>query len=292
MPAIPVPADPLPPGWIPPLLGGALLALFTWLETRQPLRVARRPKARRVSRNLMTAALSALPSVALGFAVAPLLAWVAHERIGLLHVVQLPAWVHAVLAILLLDWTHWFWHWLNHEVPILWRFHLVHHVDQDLDASTALRFHYGELALAIPFRLLQVAVIGASATAFWVWSTALLASVLFHHSNLRLPARMEGLLVRVIVSPRMHGIHHSTIRSERNTNYASLLSIWDFLHRTCLLSVPQRVLRIGVPPLDEDERQVSFGRIMVLPFQERAKAGLADAAGPPRVVAARTTLVG
>src|SRR5262245_64169997 len=76
-------------------------------------------------------------------------------RVGLLHQLALPPWLHVALAVLLLDWTLWVWHWANHAVPFLWRFHLVHHVDQDLDASTGLRFHFGELALSVPYRALD-----------------------------------------------------------------------------------------------------------------------------------------
>ncbi|HVS11957.1 MAG TPA: sterol desaturase family protein [Planctomycetota bacterium] len=279
------------PGWVTPALVVGAFALLTWLETRRQLRVATRDKLRRVLRNLGTGALAAavvapLQSVAL----APLAARLEGGRIGLLYPLGLPPWLHVLAAVLLLDWSLWVWHWLNHVVPFLWRFHLVHHVDQDLDASTALRFHFGELALSIPYRALQIAAIGVPASALGLWSAALFVSILFHHSNLRLPLAVERWLVRLVVTPRMHGIHHSTVRSERDTNYSSLLSVWDRLHGTTLLAVPQREVRIGVPPLLEAE-QVTFGRITLLPFGRAARAGLAEAAGPPRAIAPRSTLV-
>jgi len=279
------------PGWVTPALVVGAFALLTWLETRRKLRVATRDKTRRVLRNLVTGALAAVVVTApQAFLLSPAVVRLEEERIGLLYAVGMPAWLHVLVAVLLLDWTLWIWHWLNHVVPFLWRFHLVHHVDQDLDASTALRFHFGEMALSLPYRALQIAVIGAPAYAIGIWTAALFVSILFHHSNLRLPFAVERWLVRLVVTPRMHGIHHSTVRSERNTNYSSLLSVWDRLHGTTLLAVPQREIRVGVPPLLDSEH-ATFGRITLLPFGRAARAGLAEAPGPPRAVAPHSTLV-
>ena len=92
-----------------------------------------------------------------------------------------------IASILLLDYTLYIWHVLTHRVPFLWRFHLPHHVDLDLDASTALRFHFGEMMLAVPYRLLQVTLFGIDYRTYSIWQTFLFACILFHHSNLRLP---------------------------------------------------------------------------------------------------------
>ena len=186
----------------------------------------------------------------------------------MLHLVHWPRWAVLLATVVLLDYTLWWWHWASHRVPFLWRFHLVHHVDRDLDASTALRFHFGELALSVPVRALQVVVIGVDVQGLWLWQTILFASILFHHSNVRLPARIERLLVLLIVTPRMHGIHHSDVIEETNSNWSSLLSAWDFLHRTSRLEVPQESITIGVPAFN-DPRDVTLGRILVLPFQHQ-----------------------
>jgi len=278
------------PAWLVPALVAGAFVLFTWLEQQRPLRAATRGKWRRVARNLGTGALSAAIVAPLqAILLAPLVERVEERRVGLLHLVALPSWLQIALAVLLLDWTLWMWHRANHVVPFLWRFHLVHHVDQDLDASTALRFHFGELSLSVLVRVVQVAVIGAPASAVAIWSAALFVSIFFHHSNWKLPLALERRLVRIVVTPRMHGIHHSTVRSERNTNYSSLLTVWDRLHGTWLLSVPQRKVEIGVPPLVDDE-DARLGRITLLPFRRSARAGLAEASGQPRVVGPRTEL--
>ena len=235
-------------------------------ETLAPLRPAVESKLRRIVRNLSTAGISlAVMTLLQAPLLQPVAAWIVRERIGLLQAVEWPRWVETLLAVVLLDYTLWWWHWATHRVPFLWRFHLVHHVDRDLDASTALRFHFGELALSIPVRAAQMIAIGVDPYSIWLWQTILFASILFHHANVRLPLAFERLLAHVIVTPRMHGIHHSNREDETNSNWSSLLSAWDFLHRTFRLDVPDERITIGVPAWRE-ARDVTFGKILKLPF--------------------------
>lgn len=262
--------------WVGPLVAAATFLPLLVFEMLRPLRPAVEPKGRRLVRNAVVAAAS---FAVLGLIQAPALGalwqWMEAHEVGLLNRVNLPRGVEVVLAVLLLDYTLWHWHWLNHKVPLLWRFHLVHHVDRDLDASTALRFHFGEMALSVPYRLLQVIVIGADAWSLGLWQALLLPSILFHHSNVRLPVRVERALVRLIVTPRMHGIHHSDYENETNSNWSSLLSAWDYLHGTALLGVPQREISVGVPAYRRPEH-LTLGAILALPFRRRR----ADWVGP------------
>jgi len=246
-------------------------------ERFAPLRRTVESKLRRVLRNLSTGGVSlALMSLVQAPLLQPVAAWIVRERVGLLQLVQWPRWLETLLAIVLLDYTLWWWHWANHRIPFFWRFHLVHHIDRDLDASTALLFHFGELALSIPIRAAQMILIGVDSQTLWLWQTILFASILFHHGNVRLPLRLERLLVRLIVTPRMHGIHHSDRLNETNTNWSSLLSWWDYLHGTILLNVPQTEITIGVPAYSEPP-DVTIGKILLLPFKrQRRDFHLAD----------------
>ena len=167
--------------------------------------------------------------------------------------------------MLLMDYTLYVWHVLTHRVPTLWRFHAVHHIDLDLDASTAVRFHFGELTLSTPWRVAQVVVIGTSPLALSIWQTGLLMSILFHHSNVELPLRLERRVGRVFVTPRMHGIHHSQVRDETDSNWSSGLTLWDWLHGTLRLNVPQRAITIGVPAF-QDPDDVTLPKMVALPF--------------------------
>ena len=235
------------PVWLSGAVVAATFVVLTWLERRRPLRRSVEPKSVRVARNLGLAAL------------------VVDRRWGLLQVAALPAWLEIPLAVVLLDYTLYVWHVLTHRVPWLWRLHVVHHVDLDMDASTALRFHFAELLVSIPWRAAQVVAIGVSPFALGVWQTALLVSIMFHHSNVRLPLALERRLVRVFVTPRMHGIHHSTVRAETDSNWSSGLTLWDRLHGTLRLDVPQEDVVIGVPAY-RDPDDVRFARLLPMPF--------------------------
>jgi sterol desaturase/sphingolipid hydroxylase (fatty acid hydroxylase superfamily) len=197
--------------------------------------------------------------------VLPVARFVEARGLGFLPLLHLPGWLAVALACVLMDYTLYLWHVLAHKVPWLWRFHLVHHADLDLDASTAIRFHFGELLISIPWRVAQIVVIGTGAQALIIWQTATLVSILFHHSNAALPPALERALSYVVVTPRMHGIHHSVAPSEVNSNWSSGLAVWDRIHRTFRMDVPQTQIVIGVPEY-RDPDEVSLARMLAAPI--------------------------
>ena len=249
-----------------PLILAGLFALFFLLERFLPLRKATRSLLARLVVNL---AIAALTFIAAGGLVQPAarwaLRWSAQESLGLIHLAALPGWVKFVLSFLLMDLAFYYWHLANHRVPFLWRFHNVHHIDPDLDVSTAFRFHFGEIAFSSAFTVVQVSLIGPSIWAFAIYQLAFQAEVLFHHSNLRLPIGFERLLSKVIVTPRMHGIHHSEVRRENNSNFGTVFTFWDRLHRTLGLNIPQSEIIVGIPAysLPNDNR---IGPALLMPF--------------------------
>jgi sterol desaturase/sphingolipid hydroxylase (fatty acid hydroxylase superfamily) len=198
-------------------------------------------------------------------AVVRAMGWSQRQEIGLIYLADLPPFARGVLVFALLDLAFYYWHRLNHEWPALWRFHNVHHCDPDLGVSTSFRFHFGEVALSTVFRIVQVTVIGASLPAYAAYEVAFQLNTLFHHSNVRLPIRVERWLNRILVTPRMHGIHHSQVCEETNSNYSVVFSWWDRLHRTLRLNVPQSRIVIGVPgyAAPGDNRLL---RLLAMPF--------------------------
>jgi sterol desaturase/sphingolipid hydroxylase (fatty acid hydroxylase superfamily) len=245
-------------------------------ERLAPLRRTVESKLRRMVRNLTVGGVSlALTPLLQVLLLQPVASWIGRHHIGLLQAVAWPRWIETAMAIILLDYTLWWWHWASHRVPFFWRFHLVHHTDRDLDASTALRFHFGELMLSIPVRAVPIVIAGIDPPTLWLWQTILFGSILFHHANVRLPVRVERLLVRVAVTPRMHGIHHSDRLEESNSNWSSLLSVWDFLHGTMRLDVPQERVVIGVPAYG-DPAEVTVGKMLLLPFRRQRRDWVKD----------------
>jgi sterol desaturase/sphingolipid hydroxylase (fatty acid hydroxylase superfamily) len=243
--------------------------ILVWLENRRPLRNSVESKIVRNGRNLTVAGIAA---VALQLfeqpVVKPLTELVERKSLGLLKIIKLPKWLETILAVTLMDYTLYLWHVLTHRLSFLWRFHLVHHVDLDLDASTAIRFHFGELMISVLWRAMQIVVIGVTPHSFAAWQLFLFPSILFHHSNLRLSPDLDAKLSRFIVTPRLHGIHHSDVQTETDSNWSSGLTIWDRIHGTFKNDVPQDEIVIGVPAYQNAD-DVTLKKILQQPFQKQ-----------------------
>jgi sterol desaturase/sphingolipid hydroxylase (fatty acid hydroxylase superfamily) len=257
-----------PPVWLTVSVAAGGFLLLNWLERRRPLRKQTESKLRREARNVAVLGLSA---VAVQLTEIPLVLTLTQSllprRWGIVRALELPFWIELPAALLLMDYTYYLWHVLLHRVPLLWRFHVVHHADLDMDASTALRFHFGEVLFTLPWRVGQVVLIGLTPVTYSAWQAAFLLSILFHHSDVELPVEWERRLNRFIVTPRMHGIHHSMVRQETNSNWSSGLTLWDRLHGTLRLNVPQTDVVIGVPVYRRPE-QVTLPKIIEMPFRE------------------------
>ena len=252
------------PAWLPSALAGAVFVALFALERVRPLRPRLEATTRHVVRNL---ALGAVGAAVLAVLDRPLTALLA-QRVeasgwGVLPALGLPRAAEIGLGLLLLDYTIFLWHGLLHRVPLLWRFHEVHHVDLDVDASTALRFHAGELAASVLWRSAQVAVIGIGPTTLAIWHSVLFVSVLFHHSNVRLPAAFERGLGRLVMTPRLHGLHHSVVPEEMRSNLSSGLTLWDVLHGTWRAPSSGDPLTIGVAAV---RRPLGFAALLRRPF--------------------------
>ena len=255
--------------WIAaPLVIGAFV-LLVWFERCRPLRKRVEQGLGHYARNCVMAGLGALATVAIETPlIQPLARLVEVRNLGIIGMFHLRGLVAVVAALLLMDDTFYVWHGLLHRVPLLWRFHVVHHTDRDLDTSTALRFHFGELLLSVPWRAAQVLVIGLSPFTFSLWQVWFVLCVMFHHSNLRLPGRWDGWINRLLVTPRMHGVHHSNIAEETNSNWSSGLTVWDWLHGTLRLNIPPEAIEIGIPAY-HDAKAVALPAIVAMPFREQ-----------------------
>lgn len=269
--------------------GIAAVGLLLWAERKKPLRKTpaqlNRHEGRRLTSNLALAGLGALATeMAMTPVVVPLAKRAERHRTGLVQQLPLPVWLRNAIAVVLLDYTLYWWHVLEHRIPVLYRLHQVHHADLALDSSTALRFHFGEFLASVPWRAAQVALIGASPRALRRWNTLTMCSVLFHHSNVRLPLRVERLLALLIMTPRLHGIHHSMVREEQDSNWSSGLTIWDRLHGTYRANVPQGSIALGIPALRQ-AHEVDFVPSLAMPIHPVRPWRLPDGSTPQGVSA-------
>lgn len=248
-----------------PLIAAVFVVLFI-AESRRQLRKRNQSRLQRMVIN----SLVSIPAFTLlRFLFLPVIIQLAIRneqwRWGLNYHYNAPPYIKTLIAFLIMDYTNYLWHVCNHKLPFLWRFHVVHHTDVDLDVTTAMRFHFGELIGSVLFRGLFVFVSGATVMQVLLYEILFESATEFHHSNWRLPFRLEKILNKLIVTPRMHGIHHSMNRHETDSNYSVIFSFWDRLHRTINLIKPQEQVVIGVPSYSNPD-ELTVGFLLKLPF--------------------------
>ncbi len=158
--------------------------------------------------------------------------WAAQSGVGVLNVTAIPLWVAIPTTVLGLDFVSYLWHRANHTVSALWRFHRVHHSDLTFTASTALRFHPGELILSLPVRLLTVVLLGAPAVAVVAFEALFAVANFIEHGDINLPLRFERRVGTVLVTPALHRFHHSRTPIDRDHNFGTIFVVWDRLLRT------------------------------------------------------------
>lgn len=254
--------------------GGVFLTLFAFfagLEAMVPRRARSLPRARRWPTNL---AMTLLNTVALrGLAVLlPLLAIGAAldagvQGWGLLNLMDWPAWLELVVAVLILDLAIWAQHLVTHKVPLFWQFHRVHHADRDMDVTTGFRFHPVEILVSMGLKIGLVYLLGPSALAVLVFEILLSGTALFNHSNLALPVWLDRPLRLVLVTPDMHRVHHSIHREEHDSNYGFALSVWDRLFRTYVPHPKAGHDEMTVGLQWQDDRPANLAWALGLPFR-------------------------
>jgi sterol desaturase/sphingolipid hydroxylase (fatty acid hydroxylase superfamily) len=250
----------------------ALTALFVLLFVLEQIFPLRKRTLRLWRRLVLNLTISAIAFASAAVLVKPvgswLLRWSSEKPFGLLQWVDLPKPASFACGFLLMDLSFYYWHLANHKLPLLWRFHNVHHIDEDLDVSTAFRFHFGEIAFSAIFRMVQVVALGVSVWTYAIYELVFQANTMVHHSNVRLPLGLERVLNKVLVTPRMHGIHHSQVEAETNSNFSTVFSWWDRLHRSLDLSIPQSEIVIGVPGYSGENRK-GLWSCLLLPFRKQ-----------------------
>ncbi len=243
--------------------------LFCLLETRITMRRRDPDRLHRWPTNwaltaLNIAILGALPVSSL------LISDFAQDRsLGLMNILQPPLWLAVVLAVLLLSLQSWAVHFAMHHVPLLWRLHRVHHTDTHMDVSTTVRFHPLEFLLQLPISAAIIVTTGLPPVAIILYELMDAAINLFSHANIRLPRRLDAALSRLIVTPHLHRIHHSTRVSETNSNFGATLLLWDMLFGTYRRKPADALATqpIGLSEM-QDPRASSLWWAITLPFRD------------------------
>jgi sterol desaturase/sphingolipid hydroxylase (fatty acid hydroxylase superfamily) len=170
-----------------------------------------------------------------------------------------------LVDLLILDcWIYW-WHRINHQIPFLWRWHEVHHLDDTLDTSSAVRFHVGEVILSSLVRALVIFLLGISLQSVIIFEILVTSASIFQHSNVRLPTSTERVLSWLIVTPSIHWIHHHALRRDTDSNYSNILSLWDRVFGTVSKTERTANLPIGL----EGQHDVPLAELLARPLHNR-----------------------
>lgn len=249
-------------------IGGLLL--FLLIELAGPYRQPTVSKSKRWFINLgMTIFNNILLFIPAGFLLGAA-SYADKQGFGVLNMIDLPWFFKMLITVIFMDFMLYVWHLLNHEVPLLWRFHRVHHCDLNMDVSTATRFHFGELFISIIIKASLIYYLGADVLGVLIFETALLLSAQFHHSSMRIPWGFEKKWWLLFVPPSMHRIHHSVRMKERDSNYGTIFSIWDRIFGTMVSDTDQDLIKIGVGGHFKEEK-LNLQHLLVMPFTSRVR---------------------
>ncbi len=263
-----------------------LAALWVW-ETACPFFELPRHRGRHAIRNLSMAMINAA-AIGLLFGTVTVAAssWVTKNGIGLLQFLARFPTGRFVAGLLFLDGWMYVWHRLNHRLPILWRFHRVHHSDPTMDVTTAARFHLGEHMISASLRLMLIPLVGLSISQIVVYEIAVVVMTHFHHANISV-GKVDRWLRCLLVTPDMHKVHHSRWQPETDSNYAVVLSIWDRLARTFRLNNEPRSIKFGIEECPDERSQTIHGMlrtpfVCLQPSEETTLAGEEHNKGQPQ----------
>ncbi len=250
------------------LLPALIFAVVSLFEIARPRRTLRFGRVARWRTGLLLAVTgrAALWLLARLIAVPAVAIWAGARGVGAFNVMALPLWAEILASFVLLDFAMWLQHLLTHKVPVLWRLHKVHHADPDMDVSTAIRFHPGEIVFSVFWKIGWVVMLGVSAPIFIAFEIWLAANALFNHGNLELPRGLDRMLRHFLVTPDMHLVHHSVLVPEQQRNYGFALTVWDRLFRTYRIesSLGREKQAIGLIKL-QDSRATQIGYSLKLP---------------------------
>lgn len=249
------------------LVGGLLI--FWIIEGAIPLISLRykKNKLRHAGVNFMFTILHLIIHTALAILIVMLSDWCLHNNWGLVYWFNAGVLMTVFIGVMALDFSSWLVHFIMHKNRTLWRFHLIHHSDNNVDVTTGLRHHPGDSILRGLFFIILIFVSGAPMYSVMIYQTLVVLSTAFTHANIRLPSKLDKALSFIIVSPNMHKVHHHWKQPYTDSNYGAVFSIWDRLLGTFMKLEPKDI-RYGLDRYYPNEKDEDFIALMKKPFQK------------------------
>lgn len=257
---------------IPSSHRGALLAggiAFFWLiESATPFFRARYDKWSHAAINIFFTVTTVVINFLMAFLLLRSSEWAVAHHFGILQwLPDMPLWAEMIVGLLLLDLIGaWLVHWAEHRVRWMWRFHLIHHTDAHVDTTTANRHHPGESVFRFVFTTAGAVLAGAPMWLVFMYQSLSVVLSQFNHANIQFPRRLDEILSWVIVTPRMHRVHHHYALPYTDTNYGNIFSIWDRLFGT-YAHLEQEDIVFGIDTHQKEEEHARLGSLLKIPFQ-------------------------
>ena len=196
--------------------------------------------------------------------------WLNSNEFGLLYLIDLPIWVELLMAVLALDFSaQYIVHYLLHKIPFLWRFHMVHHSDTNVDATSATRHHPGDYLMREIFALIVIVLFGIPLAYYLFYRMATVFFAYFTHANFYMPKTIDKILSLVFVTPNMHKFHHHFEMPWTDTNFGNIFSFWDRIFGTLTYDDPKKVI-FGLDLLDSTKDQDILYQLNI-PFNKDIK---------------------
>lgn len=193
--------------------------------------------------------------------------WTVTNNFGILNLTAMPLWVKVILGIMILDFVSaYVAHWVGHKVKFLWKFHVVHHTDTNVDVTTGLRHHPGETFVRLSFTLLGVAIVGAPIGIVMLYQSLSIFFAHLTHANINTEGKLDDWLSYIFVTPNMHKVHHHYKQPFTDTNYGNIFSLWDRLFGTfATIKKAELVYGVDTHPLPEENDDLI--NLFKIPFQ-------------------------
>jgi sterol desaturase/sphingolipid hydroxylase (fatty acid hydroxylase superfamily) len=246
---------------------GVILTIFA-LEFLYPRRKVDMERKLRWTRNLLLMVINNLTiKFFLPFSLVTVALYAEQKGVGLFHNLTIYSVVELVISLIVLDFIIYMQHRIFHYLPFLWRFHKIHHIDHEMDVTTAIRFHPIEIFLSFFIKSAAIIILGISPIAVIIFVIILNVSAMFSHGNITVPKKLDQLLRLVIITPDMHRIHHCVIPSETNSNFGFNLSWWDKIFNTYKAQPSQGhdKMKIGLNEY-QDASQTNLMTLLLIPF--------------------------
>ncbi len=193
--------------------------------------------------------------------------WCAAEQFGIVYWTNANILLTVIIGVLALDFSSWLVHLVMHKVPLLWRFHLIHHSDTNVDVTTGLRHHPGDSLLRGIFFLLLIFISGAPMYRVLIYQTLVVLATAFTHANISLPVKLDKALSWVLISPNMHKVHHHWKQPYTDSNYGAVFSIWDRLLGT-FSSLDIKQVKYGLDRYYPAEKDEEVMNLLKKPFKK------------------------